>query len=314
MKKFQFKKILIIKHGSLGDVISATSIIKAINDKYNSADISVLTSTSYSTFFSKINKNFNIYIDDRKGFFKTLKMLLFFNKKKFDLIIDLQNSNRTFFYNIFFKFISKSIINSTHRFSDYRYKYSKLNPPAVIQGLVNQVKLINVEPNNKPYLNFLEKDLTRDFHFLDKLFFIIHPGCSIKNLHRKWSDENYIEVCKHLLRKNVIPVITGAETDRKSVEKIIKNVPESINLLNKSPLDVIYNLSIRACGAISNDTGPAHLIASTGCKIHLVLSSKSKANTQIPQSNNVTFSQSDNHINDIKTEKVLIFIDKILND
>ena len=67
-------------------------------------------------------------------------------------------------------------------------------------------------------------------------------------------------------------------------------------------------------GALSNDTGPAHLIAATNCKLHLVLSSFSNTKSVIPQSNNVTFSQSDNHINDIKTEKVLIFIDKILND
>ena len=83
-------------------------------------------------------------------------------------------------------------------------------------------------------------------------------------------------------------------------------------MLNKSPLDIIYNLSTIAVGAISNDTGPAHLIASTGCKIHLILSSKSNVKTVIPQSNNVTYNQADD-INDINPEKVFIHIDKILH-
>ena len=35
MRHFKLKKILIIKHGSLGDIISATSVLKDIRDNYN---------------------------------------------------------------------------------------------------------------------------------------------------------------------------------------------------------------------------------------------------------------------------------------
>ena len=34
MSHFKLKKILIIKHGSLGDIISATSVLKDIRDNY----------------------------------------------------------------------------------------------------------------------------------------------------------------------------------------------------------------------------------------------------------------------------------------
>ena len=57
MKKFQFKKILIIKHGSLGDILNSTSVIKAIYDKYNSSDIMILTTSAYSSFFREFNSN-----------------------------------------------------------------------------------------------------------------------------------------------------------------------------------------------------------------------------------------------------------------
>ena len=75
-------------------------------------------------------------------------------------------------------------------------------------------------------------------------------------------------------------------------------------MYNKSPLEIIYNLSINAMGALSNDTGPAHLIAATSCKIHLVLSSFSNVKTVIPQSSNVSFSQS-HEINDISSEEII---------
>ena len=98
-----------------------------------------------------------------------------------------------------------------------------------------------------------------------------------------------------------------------AIEIIKKNVPSCIDLLNKSPLETIFLLAKNALGAISNDTGPAHLIASTQCRLHLILSSRSDVKTVIPQSDNVTFNQSDD-INNIEPDNVKFFIDKILDD
>lgn len=313
MNKLQFKKILIIKHGSLGDVINSTSIIKAISDKYNNSIIEILTSQTYFSFFKKMNIASEIHIDNRRGFFKSLYILFFLKKKKYNLIIDLQNSNRTFYYNIFLKLFTNTKINSTHKFSQYRYKNNRANPHSVINGLINQVKVIEINPKTQPFLNFFETKLNHDFSFLNKIFFIINPGCSNKNSHKKWPAEYYAKICKYLISQKVIPVIIGTYEDKESIEIIKKYVPESINLINKSPLDVIYMLSKKACGAISNDTGPAHLIASTNCKIHLVLSSQSNIKTVIPQSNNVSYVQSSD-INNIKPDSVIVYIDKILND
>ena len=77
-----------------------------------------------------------------------------------------------------------------------------------------------------------------------------------------------------------------------------------LNLINKSSLDVIFQLSKKAKGAISNDTGPAHLIAATGCKIHLLLSNFSNSKTVIPQGENVTFTQNKN-IDSIEVVEVI---------
>ena len=74
----------------------------------------------------------------------------------------------------------------------------------------------------------------------------------------------------------------------------------------------MFILAKNALGALSNDTGPAHLIASTNCKVHLVLSNRSNVKTVIPQSDNVTFNQADD-INNIKTEDVLPKIEKIIH-
>ena len=75
-------------------------------------------------------------------------------------------------------------------------------------------------------------------------------------------------------------------------------------MLNNSPLDVIFQLSKKALGAISNDTGPGHLIAASGCMLHLILSNFSNVKTVIPQGGNVSFTQKEN-INDISVEEII---------
>ena len=313
MNEYQINKILIIKHGSLGDIINATSVITATRQKYKNSEIDILTSSSYSSLFKKMHKSFVVHEDNREGILKSFKLLFFLNKKKYDLIIDLQNSNRTKYYALFLKIFSKVIINGTHQYANFKYSYNKYDPPSVIDGLVNQVKLIKIEALSRPVLDFLQTDANESFPFLDKDFFIINPGCSNRNDYKKWSPQNYLIICKYLIAKNILPVLIGTESDRESVEIIKKNVPNCIDLLNKSPLESIFLLANNALGALSNDTGPAHLIASTNCKLHLVLSGRSDVKTVIPQSANVTFNQSDD-INNIKPNDVKLFIDKMLDD
>ena len=97
----------------------------------------------------------------------------------------------------------------------------------------------------------------------------------------------------------------------KDISYIVSKTKSALNLLNLSPLSVIFSLSKHALGAVSNDTGPAHLIAGTGCKIHLVLSTFSKINLVIPKGENVSYTQKQN-INNIKPEEIILELNKML--
>ena len=305
------QKILIIKHGSLGDIVSSTSAIKPIRDHYKNSLITLLTSKNYVSFFSNSHIFNSVLQDDRKGFFNFIKVIYLIYRAKFNLIIDLQNSNRTFFYCFLLRLFSSVKINSTNYFAHYRYKYDKNNPPHVIKGLSNQIKMLGINSLTKPYLTWMKNTKFELKELKNKDYFIINPGCSSKNLVKRWSAKKYSEVCIFLISKKIIPVVIGTNQDAEIINEIQKYEKGILNLLNKSSLEVIYNLAFMAKGALSNDTGPAHLIASTKCKIHLVLSSFSNTKTVIPQSDNVTFTQS-NLISEISSETVISEIKKIL--
>ena len=63
------KKILIIKHGSLGDLILSLSSMYSIRNKYNESSIHLITEEKYYSFLKKTNFFEKIIKDNRKNFF-----------------------------------------------------------------------------------------------------------------------------------------------------------------------------------------------------------------------------------------------------
>lgn len=285
------KKILIIKHGSLGDIISATSVIKDIRNHYKSDKIFILTTKKFNQFFSDSKLIDNIITDNRQGLFSIFIIIKKILNYKFDLIIDLQNSQRTSFYIFFIRLFTNIEINGTNQFATKRYQSKSGELPNVIEGLSNQIELLNINTRRQPFLDWLN-DTYFDFSKIKvQDFIIINPGCSKHSTQKRWPPEYYANICSHLISKKILPIIIGSSQDAEVINQIINKEKKVLNLINNSPLGVIYQLSKKAKGAISNDTGPAHLIAATGCKIHLILSNFSNISTVIPQGSNVSFTQ-----------------------
>ena len=96
--------ILIIKHGSLGDLIQANGAIKDIKNFYKNRKVFLLTAQPYAIFMSECPYIDGVIIDKRLprwNFFylNNLKKILL--KYNFTKVFDLQNSSRTKFYKRF---------------------------------------------------------------------------------------------------------------------------------------------------------------------------------------------------------------------
>ena len=63
------KKILIIKHGSLGDIVFALPAFASIRKPYSDAEIYVLTESKYINFFKRWNIFDFFFEDNRKESF-----------------------------------------------------------------------------------------------------------------------------------------------------------------------------------------------------------------------------------------------------
>ena len=99
--------ILIIKHGSLGDIAQASGVIQDISENHKDDDVFILTTKPYLELFRK-NPHIKEPILDRRlsrfNLFYLYSLMKSLKKYNFLKIYDLQNSNRTSFYkNILFK-------------------------------------------------------------------------------------------------------------------------------------------------------------------------------------------------------------------
>jgi len=306
------KNILIIKHGSLGDIISATSVLRDIRDHYKNDNIIILTVNKFEIFFRESPFIDDVLIDNREGVFNSVKLIKSILKLKFDLMIDLQNSNRTSIYQFLFRLLSSIDINGTGLFATIRYKNPNKNLPSVIDGLSNQIEKLGIKTRRKPFVKWLSKNFFDASLIKTKKYFIINPGCSINSPQKKWHKEKYTKICTFLISKKILPILIGAYADKESTDYIYKHENRCLNLYNKSSLNIIFQLAENAVGALSNDTGPAHLIASSGCKLHLVLSSFSNINTVIPTAHNVTFTQKKN-VDDISSKEIINLLQATYN-
>ena len=259
MSQLNSKKILLIKHGSLGDIVFALEPILAIQNKFNNSVINLVTEEKFVSFFKKIKMFDQFLVDNRGGILSTLFLIIKIINGKYDLIIDLQNSKRTNFYHFFIKIFSRSRINGSRSFVHDRYIVPPQGKESPTQGLFNQLKLLDI--------NLIETDFswllsnTEDQGVANKEVVLVIPGVSKSGHAKQWPPNKYQQLCSFLESKGYYVCLVGTKHDAKSFQPILDHCKNIINLIDKSPPEIIYTIASKSKLIITNDTGPGHIAA-----------------------------------------------------
>ena len=109
--------ILIIKHGSLGDIAQACGAIQDISENHKGDEIHLMTTKPYYELFEKNPYISNVILDKRLSKLNLIylySLMKLIKKYSFSKVYDLQNSSRTSFYKkILFPKGTKEIWSST---------------------------------------------------------------------------------------------------------------------------------------------------------------------------------------------------------
>ena len=146
--------ILIIKHGSLGDLIQANGAIQDIKNSFKDSKVLLLTTRAYLEFMSECPYIDGVLLDKRQPrwnifYLSDLKKLL--TKYEFSHVFDLQNSNRTKFYKKYL--LKNSIWSSSETSLDKGEKLSDFNEDSVLNRIEKQLKKSGIQVKNTKNIN-----------------------------------------------------------------------------------------------------------------------------------------------------------------
>ena len=297
-----YSRVVVIKHGSIGDFVMAFRAMRSIREHFSSSHITLVTTNLINKLFSQIPFFDKIIIDERKSIFNTFNYVNHLKKINADLVIDLQNSKRTQFYHLITRiFNPKIVINSSRKFSHLRYNIPNHGSEHVIEGLKNQLDLLNIEHKSISDINWLRK---KDFiNPIKKKFVLLIPGTSQNGSKKQWSSKNFSKLSQLINDLDFEVVISGTPNDRETIKYILSQAPKIINLEQYSDFPNFINLCDRASVIISVDTGPAHIAAYSNTPLIWIIKSSSYSITNKPFSRNTYMIEAED-MNSIKVDDV----------
>jgi len=264
--------ILIIKHGSLGDIAQACGAIQDISENHHEDQIHILTTKPYFELFRKNPLVHNVILDRRLSRFNLIYLYLLMRtlkKLKIKKVYDLQNSSRTKFYkNILFPKANFNTWSSSETTLPSNISKEEFDKDPVLNRFDHQLKTsgIKTEHTMKPNFSWAVTNIDnikQEFN-LDK-YIILFPFCSAHLTHKKWPHYNeLIELTKNKYGDQIKVVVAPGPSEIDDAKNI-----KAVSVLDKGKaLDIsqLASLIKESSFVIANDTGPAHISAHLGAK------------------------------------------------
>ena len=307
--------ILIIKHGSLGDLIQANGAIQDIKSSFKTSKVFLLTSRAYLEFMSSCPYIDGVILDKRLPrwnifYLKDLKNLL--GKYEFSHVFDLQNSDRTKFYKKYI--LKKPIWSSSETTLDEGEKLSDFNEDSVLNRMTKQLKKSNVIIKNTQAinLNWGIKDISRSLkQYTNGEYILIFPFCSKKHVKKKWPYFSELIIKIKEIYKNKYPILVAPGPNEIFEAKKLK---AKLVLDSDQPVSINFLISLidSAKYVISNDTGPAHICSHLNKKGLALFGSHTTAKkVNIGNSNFKTITVND--LSELKVDEILKKVKENLN-
>lgn len=244
--------ILVIKHGAFGDLLQADGVMHDIRVYFDHARISLLTSPTYQSLMQRSPHIDFVLTDKRRPLwqlsdFWILRKIL--RKQGFDLVIDLQNSQRTRLYR--------------HLLLPRLQWIQRAAKSAPVSGLQGQIELLQQAGIDSQYarhadLRWLAEDMQPWLteRGIQSGFILLLPGCSASRPEKRWPF--YPHLAEKLATKGVNVVTVLGPDESQLAEQFNGTLLSDLNWFQ------LAGVIQQAGFVIGNDSGPSHLAAHLG--------------------------------------------------
>ena len=259
-------RILVIKLGALGDIVQATGPMAAIRAHHADAHIMLLTSKAYAGFLEASGWFDEIWIDERpnwKNWRAWFCLRARLRRGKFDRIYDLQTSDRSSGYFHLMLPGRRPEWSGVAKFASHPHANRKRDDMHTVDRQAEQLNMAGIADVPPPNLDWATADISR--YGLTAPYVLLVPGGSAHRPEKRWPVGRFTELARRLVAKGVTPVLIGAGPDAHATGTVASFCDGAVDLTADTSFAEIAALARGAAGAVGNDTGPMHLIATAGC-------------------------------------------------
>ena len=302
--------ILIIKHGSLGDIAQACGAIQDIFENHKDDKLHILTTRPYVDLFKKNPFISDVILDKRLSRFNLIYLYtLMRNIKKYNFVkvYDLQNSSRTSFYKrVLFPNSNLNIWSSSETTLPSDKTKIEFDKNPVLDRFDHQLKAsgLNTAHTMLPDFSWSCSDISniKSNYKLDK-YILLFPFCSAHLTAKKWPHYNeLIQKINERYQDQYKIIVAPGPNEIKEAE----NINALCILDNGKALDITQLATIikDSSFVVANDTGPAHMAAHLNSKGIVLFGSHTTAfKVSIERENFKPIQVAD--LNNLSSEKVL---------
>jgi ADP-heptose:LPS heptosyltransferase len=240
--------ILVIKHGALGDLIQSVGLLMDIRSHFPDSTIILLTSPAFYQLMYRCPMVDFVIADSRAPIWRIdqqIKLKKKLQKQKIDLVIDMQNSDRSRMYQQFWLSKIKWIGRSAQA----------ALPSSGLSGLITLLNEAGIHSPHAycPDMSWMVEDVSGLLKKkgISKDYIVLIPGSSSKHLNKRWP---------------YYPALANALIER-GYQVAVSIGPDESGLAKKMPGCIFQGLSwFELAGVIKsakyvigNDTGPSHI-------------------------------------------------------
>lgn len=275
METMAREKILIVKHGALGDFVLSVGTMRYIREIHPNASFSLMTMSPFVSMAKQMEMFDDYIIDNRPSAWNLpymFKLLVKIKHEGFSHIYDLQASSRTRYrYYPLLRWLSARSFVWVNFQKSVEYRIEKKR----CCSLGSQRRCGIHAPSKVSDLTFLKGE-GKHFDELPEKYVLMIPGCSPNHPYKRWPIENFQELVRRLAGRGIHSVVIGTNIEAEEVEAIAGASPMAVNMLNKTSLLDVPQLAIRAMACVGNDTGPSHMASLSGCHSIAIYDNRTK--------------------------------------
>ena len=264
------RQILIIKLGALGDVVLAAPQIARLLECHAADRVTLLTAPDFRELLSGFH-GLNIVTFKRKGLISMLALLRWLPGQRFDIVYDLQGSLRSRIMTLLTQAQLRAgpepALAYTHAplaASEYVHAFDRFNAVLRVAG-------IDAAPAS-PCLPVSAAALTRVDAWLQqqglsgKRLVLMHAGASPRWPSKRWPADYFQTLALALESRGLTVIWLGGESER-DVNRRLAGAA-GIDASAVFSLAELVALGHRAVFAVSNDSGPMHLLSSASLPVY----------------------------------------------